>query len=346
MRCTSAFFFTKQKKTRRYKFSFFFSFSFTRNVVTLFKLVKLFLNSPRANALFTAALRVVNMLIILSPAKTLTVPKNLAASLKTTSPSMQKTMEILLSELRKMSASQLASTLEVSSAIANTNVERYKNWEKQQAYPCGFAFDGPAYKGLSCSTLNENELKYLQNHLRIVDPLYGLLKPLDVIKQYRLEMKTKGMKATKSMKGGLAAFWSREMTQSLIKDLDEQQKSNNNNNNNSSAERFILNVASQEYSKVLDRNLLAENNVEVFDMVIEGSTYDAKFGRGCAARYCAKVNAKTREDLKNFTGSDLDGSKTWKLNEKSVKTVEGKSMCFSFTKNEGGGPARKKQKKQ
>ena len=340
-------FFTKQKKTRRYKFSFFFSFIFfiyTRNVVTLFKLFKLFLNSPRANALITAALRVVNMLIILSPAKTLTVPKNLAASLKTTSPSMQKTMEILLSELRKMSASQLASTLEVSSAIANTNVERYKNWEKQQAYPCGFAFDGPAYKGLSCSTLNENELKYLQNHLRIVDPLYGLLKPLDVIKQYRLEMKTKGMKATKSMKGGLAAFWSREMTQSLIKDLDEQQKSNNNNNN--SAERFILNVASQEYSKVLDRNLLAENNVEVFDMVIEGSTYDAKFGRGCAARYCAKVNAKTREDLKNFTGSDLDGSKTWKLNEKSVKTVEGKSMCFSFTKNEGGGPALKKQKKQ
>ena len=349
MRCTSAFFFYETKKNEALQIFIFFSFIFfiyTRKVVTLFKLFKLFLNSPRANALITAALRVVNMLIILSPAKTLTVPKNLAASLKTTSPSMQKTMEILLSELRKMSASQLASTLEVSSAIANTNVERYKNWEKQQAYPCGFAFDGPAYKGLSCSTLNENELKYLQNHLRIVDPLYGLLKPLDVIKQYRLEMKTKGMKATKSTKGGLAAFWSREMTQSLIKDLDEQQKSNNNNNNNSSAERFILNVASQEYSKVLDRNLLAENNVEVFDMVIEGSTYDAKFGRGCAARYCAKVNAKTREDLKNFTGSDLDGSKTWKLNEKSVKTVEGKSMCFSFTKNEGGGPALKKRKKQ
>ena len=349
MRCTSAFFFYETKKNEALQIFIFFSFIFfiyTRKVVTLFKLFKLFLNSPRANALITAALRVVNMLIILSPAKTLTVPKNLAASLKTTSPSMQKTMEILLSELRKMSASQLASTLEVSSAIANTNVERYKNWEKQQAYPCGFAFDGPAYKGLSCSTLNENELKYLQNHLRIVDPLYGLLKPLDVIKQYRLEMKTKGMKATKSMKGGLAAFWSREMTQSLIKDLDEQQKSNNNNNKNSSAERFILNVASQEYSKVLDRNLLAENNVEVFDMVIEGSTYDAKFGRGCAARYCAKVNAKTREDLKNFTGSDLDGSKTWKLNEKSVKTVEGKSMCFSFTKNEGGGPALKKRKKQ
>ena len=342
-------FFYETKKNEALQIFIFFSFIFfiyTRKVVTLFKLFKLFLNSPRANALITAALRVVNMLIILSPAKTLTVPKNLAASLKTTSPSMQKTMEILLSELRKMSVSQLASTLEVSSAIANTNVERYKNWEKQQAYPCGFAFDGPAYKGLSCSTLNENELKYLQNHLRIVDPLYGLLKPLDVIKQYRLEMKTKGMKATKSMKGGLAAFWSREMTQSLIKDLDEQQKSNNNNNNNSSAERFILNVASQEYSKVLDRNLLAENNVEVFDMVIEGSTYDAKFGRGCAARYCAKVNAKTREDLKNFTGSDLDGSKTWKLNEKSVKTVEGKSMCFSFTKNEGGGPALKKRKKQ
>ena len=341
-------FFYETKKNEALQIFIFFSFIFfiyTRKVVTLFKLFKLFLNSPRANALITAALRVVNMLIILSPAKTLTVPKNLAASLKTTSPSMQKTMEILLSELRKMSASQLASTLEVSSAIANTNVERYKNWEKQQAYPCGFAFDGPAYKGLSCSTLNENELKYLQNHLRIVDPLYGLLKPLDVIKQYRLEMKTKGMKATKSTKGGLAAFWSREMTQSLIKDLDEQQKSNNTNNN-SSAERFILNVASQEYSKVLDRNLLAENNVEVFDMVIEGSTYDAKFGRGCAARYCAKVNAKTREDLKNFTGSDLDGSKTWKLNEKSVKTVEGKSMCFSFTKNEGGGPALKKRKKQ
>ena len=345
MRCTSAFFY-ETKKNEALQIFIFFSFIFfiyTRKVVTLFKLFKLFLNSPRANALITAALRVVNMLIILSPAKTLTVPKNLAASLKTTSPSMREN-DGILSELRKMSASQLASTLEVSSAIANTNVERYKNWEKQQAYPCGFAFDGPAYKGLSCSTLNENELKYLQNHLRIVDPLYGLLKPLDVIKQYRLEMKTKGMKATKSMKGGLAAFWSREMTQSLIKDLDEQQKSNNNNNN--SAERFILNVASQEYSKVLDRNLLAENNVEVFDMVIEGSTYDAKFGRGCAARYCAKVNAKTREDLKNFTGSDLDGSKTWKLNEKSVKTVEGKSMCFSFTKNEGGGPALKKRKKQ
>ena len=286
------------------------------------------------------------MLIILSPAKTLTVPKSLAKSLKTSTPSMQKMMEILLSELRKMSANQLASTLEVSTAIANTNLERYKVWEKQTEYPCGFAFDGPAYKGLSCSSLNEKELNYLQTHLRIVDPLYGLLKPLDLIKQYRLEMKTKGLKATKDTKGGLAAFWSKEMTESLIRDLDEQERTSSSKSSDSKKEqRFILNVASQEYSKVLDRKLLEENNVEVFDMVIEGSTFDAKFGRGCAARYCAKVNAKTRDDLKNFTGSDLDGSKTWKLNEKSAKTVEGKSMCFSFSKNESGGPALKKQKK-
>jgi len=290
-----------------------------------------------------------NMLIILSPAKTLTVPKSLAKSLQTSSPSMQKTMDVLLTELRKMSASQLASTLEVSSSIANLNLERYKNWEKQQQYPCGFAFDGPAYKGLSCSTLSEKELNYLQTHLRIVDPLYGLLKPLDLIRQYRLEMKTKGLKATKETKGGLAAFWSKEMTESLIKDLDEQERtsgSSSKSNSDSKSGRFILNVASQEYSKVLDRKLLEENNVKVFDMIIEGSTYDAKFGRGCAARYCAKNDVKTMDDLKNFTGSDLDGSKSWKLNEKSAKTVEGKSMCFSFSKSEGGGPAPKKQKKK
>lgn len=261
-------------------------------------------------------------------------------------------MDALLSELRKMSASQLASTLEVSSSIANLNLERYKNWEKQQQYPCGFAFDGPAYKGLSCSTLSEKELNYLQTHLRIVDPLYGLLKPLDLIRQYRLEMKTKGLKATKETKGGLAAFWSKEMTESLIKDLDEQERtsgsssSSSKSNSDSKSGRFILNVASQEYSKVLDRKLLEENNVKVFDMIIEGSTYDAKFGRGCAARYCAKNDVKTMDDLKNFTGSDLDGSKSWKLNEKSAKTVEGKSMCFSFSKSDGGGPAPKKQKKK
>jgi cytoplasmic iron level regulating protein YaaA (DUF328/UPF0246 family) len=262
---------------------------------------------------------------------------------------MQKTMDVLLTELRKLSASQLASTLEVSSSIANLNLERYKNWEKQQQYPCGFAFDGPAYKGLSCSTLSEKELNYLQTHLRIVDPLYGLLKPLDLIRQYRLEMKTKGLKATKEIKGGLAAFWSKEMTESLIKDLDEQERtsgSSSKSNSDSKSGRFILNVASQEYSKVLDRKLLEENNVKVFDMIIEGSTYDAKFGRGCAARYCAKNDVKTMDDLKNFTGSDLDGSKSWKLNEKSAKTVEGKSMCFSFSKSEGGGPAPKKQKKK
>ena len=290
------------------------------------------------------------MLIILSPAKTLTVPKSLAKSLQTSSPSMQKKMDALLSELRKMSISQLASTLEVSSSIANLNLERYKNWEKQQQYPCGFAFDGPAYKGLSCSTLSEKELNYLQTHLRSVDPLYGLLKPLDLIRQYRLEMKTKGLKATKETKGGLAAFWSKEMTESLIKDLDEQERtsgsSSSKSNSDSKSGRFILNVASQEYSKVLDRKLLEENNVKVFDMIIEGSTYDAKFGRGCAARYCAKNDVKTMDDLKNFTGSDLDGSKSWKLNEKSAKTVEGKSMCFSFTKSDGGGPAPKKQKKK
>eukprot|EP01063_Lacrimia_lanifica_P036286 TRINITY_DN7152_c0_g1_i1.p3 TRINITY_DN7152_c0_g1~~TRINITY_DN7152_c0_g1_i1.p3 ORF type:complete len:318 (+),score=144.80 TRINITY_DN7152_c0_g1_i1:1175-2128(+) len=264
------------------------------------------------------------MLIILSPAKTMRPVADLMKEAfwkslwaRRTAPRFPKTTQKLLKEMLTLEAPQLAKVLEISAALAKENRERYINWDKADAAPAAVAFDGPAYKGLQAGTLSEEEVEYLQKHLRIVDPLHGMLRPLDAIKPYRLEMKTKKLELLSGTKGGLAKYWSEELTKSLIADLDEQEAPE--------AQRFILDVASQEYSKVLDHKLLAAANVKVFTMGIEGSTFDAKFGRGCAARYCARVGVATPEDLVNFTGAE-DGSKTWAVG----KRVEGKSMSFAF----------------
>ena len=180
--------------------------------------------------------------------------------------------------MQNLRTGELSKVLGISSALAQTNKQRYSNWEEQKAHPCAFAFDGPAYKGLNAATLSPTEINYLQTHLRIIDPLHGILRPLDQIKQYRLEMNTKGLKVLNNVKGGMAGFWSREMTMRMIEDLDQQSGS-------STPGRFILDLASLEYSKALDRELLAEHGISVFQMAIEGSTYDAKYGRGSAARF-------------------------------------------------------------
>ena len=153
--------------------------------------------------------------------------------------------------------------------------------------------NGAGYRGLNAATLSSTEIGYIQTHLRIIDPLHGMLRPLDQIKQYRLEMKTKGLKALKNKKGGLAEFWSREMTMSLIRDLEQQDRSSQDG-------KFILDLASVEYSSVLDRELLAEHGVSVFKMTIEGAAYDGKFGRGSAVRYCARNNVRTPDDIFKF----------------------------------------------
>ena len=151
------------------------------------------------------------MIIILSPAKTLQIPlpqsllltkqvvlsttqtinnnQNNNQNNKQEQEEKQSMMhELLLKELREMTQSQLQKTLGVSEAIARENKERYLKWNEQKQYPSAFTFDGPAYKALDCKSMTVQELAYLQKHLRIIDPLHGLLKPLDLIKQYRLEI--------------------------------------------------------------------------------------------------------------------------------------------------------------
>ena len=298
------------------------------------------------------------MIIILSPAKTLQIPlpqsllltkqvvlsttqtinnnQNNNQNNKQEQEEKQSMMhELLLKELREMTQSQLQKTLGVSEAIARENKERYLKWNEQKQYPSAFKFDGPVYKALDCKSMTVQELAYLQKHLRIIDPLHGLLKPLDLIKQYRLEMSTKNLKATESTASSLAKFWSTLMTEQIINDLKDEPK----------PERFVLDLASEEYSKAIDKKLLEANDVGYFRMIIEGATYDGKYGRGCAARFCATSKAKTREDLIKFTGDDNAG-KLWKFNQSSNKTVEGKSICFSFhnKKSDGGLAAKKKHK--
>jgi len=163
--------------------------------------------------------------------------------------------------------------------------------------PCGFAFDGVAYKGLDISNLSKDSVEYLQEHLRTVDPLYGWLKPMDVIEAYRLEMATRGVfdNGTKTKKTqGLAKFWKPAIRESIQQEEQELQPPN---------KIVIVNLASDEYSAAVDWP-----NQQMVKVIFRHAgrvlAVHAKRARGLMARYMAENNVT---DLDGLTGFDLEG---------------------------------------
>lgn len=229
------------------------------------------------------------MLTVISPAKTQDFEKP-ASTKKFSQPDFLKESKNLIKELEKLSKKDIAKLMSVSDKIAELNFDRYKSFKTpfnlKNAKQALFAFQGDVYRDIDVENYSSKELDFAQNHLRIISGLYGLLRPLDLIQPYRLEMKTK----FKNSKGkDLYEFWGDE----LAKAFDQP----------------IINLASNEYFKAIKKTdqkiftpVFKEDDAKGLRIVAIYS----KIARGTMTNFIIKNQIDKPEKLKDF---NLDGYK-------------------------------------
>ena len=190
------------------------------------------------------------MLIFLSPAKSLdyTTPPHVATH---TLPAYLKQSEVLIKQLRKLSPADIANLMDLSDPLALLNFKRYAEWQlpftPENAKPAVLAFDGDVYDGLAAKTLTAEDLDFAQQQVRILSGLYGILRPLDLMQPYRLEM---GTKLANPRGKDLYAWWGDQLAQYLNGELAKQ------------GDDVVINLASQEYFKSVKRKALKARVVE------------------------------------------------------------------------------------
>lgn len=236
------------------------------------------------------------MLIILSPAKTLDfspMPPNLAGFAATT-PELLDESRILIERLREFSPDELASLMGISDALAALNVGRYAAWSTpftpDNAKPAALAFAGDVYEGLDAASLTPADLDFAQKHVRILSGLYGVLRPLDRIQAYRLEM---GTRLENTRGKDLYAFWGERIAQALNGALPGPSAT-------------LVNLASEEYFKAVDLRCLSAPVVQpVFEDWKGGKykviSFHAKRARGLMARFAVRARLSSAEGLKEFS---------------------------------------------
>jgi len=237
------------------------------------------------------------MLIVISPAKSLDFDSAPTTD-HFTMPEMLDESEKLVARLRRMKPKQLSDLMGISASLGQLNYERYQTWHQPftpaNAKQAVLAFNGDVYQGLDANTLSEDNLLQLQKKLRILSGLYGVLRPLDLMQPYRLEMGTK-LKYQRS--DDLYAFWKKKVTPA-IKDAITESGSN-----------VLINLASNEYFKSIDtKKLGAEIVTPQFKEGKNGQykmiSFFAKKARGLMTRFIIENNIEKVEDLQAF---DLDG---------------------------------------
>lgn len=237
------------------------------------------------------------MLTLLSPAKKLNFdPANTAVDV--TAPRLESDILELAKVAKQQSPADLKKLMHISDNLAELNAERFKafNLEGQSnsAKPAALTFDGDVYWGLEAKSLSDSDLTYAQDHLRILSGLYGVLRPMDAIQPYRLEMGTK----LKTKRGGsLYDFWGSTITDMLNDDLKGHD------------DPTIMNLASNEYfksvnKKALNAPVLEAKFLNIKDGKARNLMYYAKFGRGLMARWIMQNRVDRSEGLKDF---NLDG---------------------------------------
>ena len=236
------------------------------------------------------------MLVILSPSKTISTDSLVRG--QSTIPEFLHKSEKLIAKLKRYTPEQLSKLMSISPKLAQLNFERFQQWKlpftPENAYQAIFAFKGEVFNGLDAETLTDEELIFAQDHLVILSGLYGVLRLLDLIQPYRLEM---GIKAALAGSKNLYAFWGESITEGLQKALDSQN------------DIILINLASNEYYKSINiKNLKAsvitpefkESKGDAFKVV----TIYAKKARGLMTRFIIQNKLKNPEQLKFF---DADG---------------------------------------
>lgn len=227
-------------------------------------------------------------LILLSPAKSLSFDGKLTATLaaiKPTTPRFLTQAGQLSTTLGKMTKPQLKSLMSLSDSLAALNHARYEDFDAQPSRAAVCAFEGQAYKGLDAKSLTADNLTYCQSHLRILCGLYGVLKPYDEIRPYRLEMSNR---LECNGHSNLYQYWGAQEPSLTASLADEKPE-------------WVLNVASQEYAKAVEFEALG---VPVVTASFPGPAVYAKTARGEMVRFCAEQRVTKPEQLKAFTGSN------------------------------------------
>ena len=237
------------------------------------------------------------MLIVISPSKKLDYEKQVPDH-AFDQPEFIKEASVLIKPLRKLSVDGLMNLMDISPKLAQLNQERFYLWRPefnpQTARQALFAFRGDVYTGLDADSLLPTDIDAAQKHLRILSGLYGLLRPLDLIRPYRLEM---GIPLRVGKSHNLYEFWKKKITAKLKTELDK------------SGSDLLINLASVEYFKVVDgKKIKAKIITPEFRESKEGTykmvSFFAKKARGMMTRFILQNNIENEEQLMAF---DADG---------------------------------------
>ncbi len=231
------------------------------------------------------------MKILLSPAKLMSLETEGKWN-KSTSPKFISQSEMVMEKLKTLKSKDLEKLMSISKDLAEMNIERNAVWKpkptSKKSIQAGLAFKGEVYRGLDAETLSEEAQTYLNDHLFILSGLYGILKPSDKLMLYRLEMGSKlDVKGSKNLYG----FWKETLTEFVNSKLKRNE--------------ILLNLASTEYSKVLDDKKLKSPKIDVEFLDFKNGQLKPimvffKQARGTMARYCAENNVSTLDEVKLF----------------------------------------------
>lgn len=237
------------------------------------------------------------MLVVISPAKTLDFETPIRTRSFTQAEYLDDS-QALINVLKRQSPEQISQLMSISPKLGELNYERFNNWhtpfDTKNARQALFAFKGDVYVGLDAQSLSSEDVKFAQKHLRILSGLYGLLRPLDLIQAYRLEM---GSKLTLPKANSLYEFWGSKLTNALNDEFSQQKTP------------ILVNLASNEYFKsIKEKQLNADVISPVFKDYKSGRykiiSFFAKKARGLMSAYIIKNRITKLEDLYAF---DLDG---------------------------------------
>jgi len=234
------------------------------------------------------------MIAVISPAKTLdyeTPPVTQTYS----QPAFLEDSRILVEQLKTMSPEDLSSLMRISDQLGVLNANRYQTWQTpftpENAKQAVLAFKGDVYVGLEAETFSEEDFQFAQEHLRILSGLYGLLRPLDLVQPYRLEM---GTPLNNERGANLYSFWGDKLTEALNEELARQE------------EPVLVNLASNEYFKAVKPKKLQGRLITPQFLDLKGGKYKvvsfwAKKARGMMSAYIIRNRITQAEALKDFT---------------------------------------------
>lgn len=237
------------------------------------------------------------MLLVVSPAKDLDLTP-IAADIAATQPALLQDAVELAAVCKQLAPSDLASLMHISDKLAGLNAARFAQWQppftQDNAKAALFMFNGDVYQGLAATSLRADDVVFAQQHLRILSGLYGVLRPLDLMQPYRLEM---GTKLANARGKDLYAFWKEAITAHLKQQLHTIESN------------VLLNLASQEYFKAVDKKQLNARVITPEFKDYKNGQYKiisfyAKKARGLMARYVIQQRLTAPEQLIQF---NLDG---------------------------------------